>query len=152
MNTAQSTELELEAFAAHFYAQDPTSSIDVTLETIANGSIVQSGVYDVFEFLLNLAIMGLTNHGCGYEELPARFKRLGLAMHIDRIPADQGQQNASHANRYCTLVLDWYDGASDSVQPRLFWSNQHRTVDRLQEIVASTYAGGDILLVRFAYL
>jgi hypothetical protein len=110
--------MEIEDLANVLYDDNGPSKIGIELNVLDSDGNVESNVYDVFEFLLNLLVIGIKQknlevhpNNIGYIELKMQhyFKRININVSI-AIEAihDTSTYASTYASTdpYCTLIYD----------------------------------------------
>ena len=100
--------MEIEDLADVLYDDNGPSKIGIELNVLDSDGNVESNVYDVFEFLLNLLVIGINKknievhpNNIGYIELKMQhyFKRININVAIEAI-------HNVHSTPYCTIYYD----------------------------------------------
>jgi hypothetical protein len=100
--------MEIEDLADVLYDDNGPSKIGIELNVLDSAGNVESNVYDVFEFLLNLLVIGIkkknidvTPSNIGYIELKFQhyFKRININVAIEDI-------HTVNSTPYCRLCYD----------------------------------------------
>ena len=121
--------MEIEELAKVIYDDAGPAKIGIELEVVENDTNVETDSRYLFEFLLQIAILGVVKYGHTFQDMQRYFNKINVIIDVEVGPAC--------TDPYC-VVLNGEDG---SLYAHIV-SNTNTRHTGLEDLTATYYIGG----------